>query len=384
MMQASGNHALRGLLRLPVDCFFLLPQTAPKSLHLSERASTFSFFSTANNSPRAQLPSLQRSHHQLKSCISGNGGGGKKRCFKIEASFGAKSINPPKKPLLAGSTTTNARAVSVVHQSSPSLAGQKPFQLRLLALLSRKQQQQQQQRVCHNHFSFPPTSNVPTSPSSLFLTSKTTLSKNTSYHSSYRYMSSSSKTSQLFPSTAQSHKDTSKMDHLTQQQNMKTKRSCSFFDSSSDSSDQESSSLSSSPKSSSSPTVDPLSQLPNLSESGHRSVGSHNLWADQTFPNLMKLKVPGVEGQIGNGSSPPSKVYRIVVEGNIGSGKTTFLKIFAKNCASMRHKPLIVPEPIDLWRDVGGANIFQLLADDPKRWSFAFQSYVQLTMIKVR
>lgn len=76
-------------------------------------------------------------------------------------------------------------------------------------------------------------------------------------------------------------------------------------------------------------------------------------------------------------------VLKIIVEGNIGSGKTTFLSIFAKNCSKLCHDSLIVPEPVDLWRDVGGVNIFQLLADDPNRWSFTFQSYVQLTMLKV-
>ncbi|KAH9520529.1 deoxycytidine metabolic process [Dermatophagoides farinae] len=78
-----------------------------------------------------------------------------------------------------------------------------------------------------------------------------------------------------------------------------------------------------------------------------------------------------------------NKVLKIIVEGNIGSGKTTFLSIFAKNCSKLCNDPLIIPEPVDLWRDVGGVNIFQLLADDPKRWSFTFQSYVQLTMLKI-
>lgn len=108
------------------------------------------------------------------------------------------------------------------------------------------------------------------------------------------------------------------------------------------------------------------SMLPALSESGHMHFV-------ESMPTDCKyLKAP-----------PTKKVYRIIVEGNIGSGKTTFLKIFNKSCTSERHKPLVVPEPIDLWRNVGGVNIFQLLADDPKRWSFTFQSYVQLTMLKV-
>src|SRR5699024_10367783 len=77
------------------------------------------------------------------------------------------------------------------------------------------------------------------------------------------------------------------------------------------------------------------------------------------------------------------KVLRIIVEGNIGCGKTTFLSIFSRKSTSLLNKPLVVPEPIDLWRNVGGSNIFQRLADDPKRWSFTFQSYVQMTMLKV-
>lgn len=110
------------------------------------------------------------------------------------------------------------------------------------------------------------------------------------------------------------------------------------------------------------------SSLPTLPESGHK---------------FFQPSQANIDGKHLQAPTNDKKVFRIIVEGNIGCGKTTFLKIFAKNCASMTKKPLIVPEPIDLWRDVGGVNIFQLLADDPKRWSFAFQSYVQLTMIKV-
>ena len=85
-----------------------------------------------------------------------------------------------------------------------------------------------------------------------------------------------------------------------------------------------------------------------------------------------------------NSSSSGGSPVTIIVEGNIGAGKTTFLQIFEQCCArASMPPPLVVPEPINLWRNVGGVNVFQLLADDPKRWSFAFQSYVQLTMHKV-
>lgn len=109
-------------------------------------------------------------------------------------------------------------------------------------------------------------------------------------------------------------------------------------------------------------------QLPDLSEFGH-------LTPSLSLDNGNTIKR--------SPSSSSKKVCRIIVEGNIGSGKTTFLKIFSKSSASLLHPPLIIPEPINLWRNVGGVNIFQLLADDPKRWSFTFQSYVQLTMVKI-
>lgn len=77
------------------------------------------------------------------------------------------------------------------------------------------------------------------------------------------------------------------------------------------------------------------------------------------------------------------KVLKIVVEGNIGSGKTTFLSFFDRYAKQMFQSPMVLPEPVDNWRDVDGVNIFQLLADDPIRWSFTFQSYVQFTMLLV-
>lgn len=77
------------------------------------------------------------------------------------------------------------------------------------------------------------------------------------------------------------------------------------------------------------------------------------------------------------------KVLKIAVEGNIGSGKTTFLSIFDRCAKTLFKNPMILPEPVDQWRNVKGVNIFQLLADDPIRWSFTFQLYVLFTMLQV-
>lgn len=40
-------------------------------------------------------------------------------------------------------------------------------------------------------------------------------------------------------------------------------------------------------------------------------------------------------------------------------------------------------EPVERWRNVEGENLFHYLYKDPARYSLAFQTYVQLTMIKL-
>lgn len=70
-----------------------------------------------------------------------------------------------------------------------------------------------------------------------------------------------------------------------------------------------------------------------------------------------------------------SKGFTVTVEGNIGSGKSTFLQYF-KNFPEVD----IVPEPVNKWKDVNGYNTLEMMYKDASRWSLAFQSYVQLTM----
>jgi deoxynucleoside kinase len=57
------------------------------------------------------------------------------------------------------------------------------------------------------------------------------------------------------------------------------------------------------------------------------------------------------------------------VEGNIGSGKSTFLSQFS-GLANVD----VLTEPVAMWRNVGGRhNLLQLMYDDPKRHSLTFQ-----------
>jgi len=71
---------------------------------------------------------------------------------------------------------------------------------------------------------------------------------------------------------------------------------------------------------------------------------------------------------------------QVVIEGNIGSGKTTLLNFFLSKYGD---RIKCFSEPVDKWRSLRGNNLFSIMYQDPKRWAFAFQQYVQLTMMKV-
>lgn len=74
----------------------------------------------------------------------------------------------------------------------------------------------------------------------------------------------------------------------------------------------------------------------------------------------------------------------ICIEGNIGCGKTTLLDFFRNRYqAAGEPDPGVFMEPVERWRNVEGENLFHYLYKDPARYSLAFQTYVQLTMIKL-
>jgi deoxynucleoside kinase len=68
--------------------------------------------------------------------------------------------------------------------------------------------------------------------------------------------------------------------------------------------------------------------------------------------------------------------FTVLVEGNIGCGKTTFLDYFASSSTS------ICKESVSLWQNVKGHNLLKFLYNDPTRWAALFQSYVMLTGIQ--
>ncbi len=112
---------------------------------------------------------------------------------------------------------------------------------------------------------------------------------------------------------------------------------------------------------------------------------------------------------------------RIAIEGNIASGKSTIIEYLKRSCISIPNLEnntnrlskstnfgeiksdfktttidsdtsdfftrknvnlRIYTEPVHLWRDLNGHNLLEHMYKDPQRYSFAFHSYVQLTMLE--
>lgn len=57
------------------------------------------------------------------------------------------------------------------------------------------------------------------------------------------------------------------------------------------------------------------------------------------------------------------KPFTVIVEGNIGCGKTTFLQHFS----SFEKTVEVLTEPVDRWRNANGHNLLQLMYEDPQR-----------------
>ena len=72
------------------------------------------------------------------------------------------------------------------------------------------------------------------------------------------------------------------------------------------------------------------------------------------------------------------KPFVVLVEGNIGSGKSTFMQYFRR----YQNKIDFLPEPVGKWKNFEGFNLLQMIYQDPKRWSLSFQIYVLLTQLE--
>ena len=66
------------------------------------------------------------------------------------------------------------------------------------------------------------------------------------------------------------------------------------------------------------------------------------------------------------------------LEGNIGAGKTTMMKIIGQYFTSVE----FVEEPVSQWQNLGGMNLLDAFYSDPERWGFSFEFYSMLSKIK--
>lgn len=71
-----------------------------------------------------------------------------------------------------------------------------------------------------------------------------------------------------------------------------------------------------------------------------------------------------------------------VIEGNIGSGKSTLCRMLEEE----NQKIEVIPEPVDAWKacvdDVSSKNLLQCYYEDQYRWGFTFQLYGLLTRME--
>ena len=62
-------------------------------------------------------------------------------------------------------------------------------------------------------------------------------------------------------------------------------------------------------------------------------------------------------------AATPPRPFTVLVEGNIGSGKSTYLKHFSKLSKDVD----IITEPVDKWRDLNSHNLLHMMYEDPNR-----------------
>nr|CAB3236340.1 deoxycytidine kinase-like [Phallusia mammillata] len=93
-------------------------------------------------------------------------------------------------------------------------------------------------------------------------------------------------------------------------------------------------------------------------------------------------------------STPAARPKKIAVEGNIATGKSSFIRLLEAESPEW----MVVPEPVARWTNISndeegsevtlsqksGGNLLQMFYDDIKRWSYTFQSYALLSRMRLQ
>lgn len=96
------------------------------------------------------------------------------------------------------------------------------------------------------------------------------------------------------------------------------------------------------------------------------------------------IGVVGTLGAIAVGSylyvfKTKKRPYIISVDGNIGSGKSTFLKILRETLDPKQVS--FADEPVNIWTNVGEDNLLEQFYQDKNRWSYTFQNFAYITRL---
>ena len=67
-----------------------------------------------------------------------------------------------------------------------------------------------------------------------------------------------------------------------------------------------------------------------------------------------------------------------IIEGNIGAGKSSLLKLIEKSIPNS----IILGEPVTEWKNIGGDNLLNCLYSEPERWCFTFEVCSMISKIK--
>ncbi len=75
-------------------------------------------------------------------------------------------------------------------------------------------------------------------------------------------------------------------------------------------------------------------------------------------------------------SKKNNDIVSLSIEGNIGAGKSTFLKLIEQWLDTQ-----VVFEPHAKWQEVGGENLLDKFYKDTTRWAYTFQTYAFVTRV---
>ena len=92
--------------------------------------------------------------------------------------------------------------------------------------------------------------------------------------------------------------------------------------------------------------------------------------------------------------SSNTNVYLISIEGNIGSGKSTFLEHLREkyktncdcSCLSNNIQVVFAPEPVKEWQDIkdkNGVNILEKFYQDQEKYAFSFQMMAYISRLSI-